>query len=49
MNGRCFTGDTLVPTKHGYTAIKEIQKGDGIISGMKKQAGLVLKRLKMYL
>ncbi len=30
--GRCFTGDTLVPTKHGYTAIKEIQKGDGILS-----------------
>ena len=30
--GRCFTGDTLVLTKHGYTAIKEIQKGDGILS-----------------
>ncbi len=30
--GRCFTGDTLVPTKHGYTAIKEIQKGDEILS-----------------
>ncbi len=32
MDGRCFTGDTLVPTKHGYTAIKEIQKGDEILS-----------------
>ena len=30
--GRCFTGDTLVPTKHGYTTIKEIQKGDEILS-----------------
>ncbi len=30
--GRCFTGDTLVLTKHGYTAIKEIQKGDEILS-----------------
>ncbi len=32
MDGRCFTGDTLVLTKHGYTAIKEIQKGDEILS-----------------
>ncbi len=30
--GRCFTGDTLVLTKYGYTAIKEIQKGDEILS-----------------
>ena len=30
--GRCFTGDILVPTKHGYTTIKEIQKGDEILS-----------------
>ena len=28
LKGRCFTVDTFVPTKHGYTTIKEIQKGD---------------------
>ena len=31
--GRCFTGDTLVPTKHGYTTIKEIQKGRNTFQG----------------
>ena len=32
LKGRCFTVDTFVPTKHGYTTIKEIQKGDEILS-----------------
>lgn len=32
VNGRCFTGDTLVYTRHGYKTIKEIQKGDEVYS-----------------
>ena len=32
VNGRCFTGDTLVYTRHGYKPIKGIQKGDEVYS-----------------
>ncbi len=32
VNGRCFTGNTLVYTRHGYKTIKEIQKGDEVYS-----------------
>ncbi|MEZ3422378.1 MAG: hypothetical protein K1W39_01540 [Lachnospiraceae bacterium] len=32
VNGRCFTGDTLVCTRDGYKPIKEIQKGDEVYS-----------------
>ncbi len=32
LNGRCFTGDTLVCTKDGYKTIKEIHKGDEVYS-----------------
>ncbi len=45
-NGRCFTGDTLVPTKHGYTAIKEIQKGDGILSRDEKTGRTGFKKFE---
>lgn len=31
-NGKCFTGDTLIYTSHGYKAIKEIKKGDEVYS-----------------
>ncbi len=32
VNGRCFTGDTLVYTRDGYKPIKGIQKGDEVYS-----------------
>ena len=32
VNGRCFTGDTLVCTRDGYKTIKKIQKGDEVYS-----------------
>ncbi len=32
VNGRCFTGDTLVCTRDGYKPIKKIQKGDEVYS-----------------
>lgn len=32
VNGKCFTGDTLVLTKSGLCPIKQIQKGDDIYS-----------------
>ncbi len=32
VNGKCFTGDTLVLTKFGLCPIKQIQKGDDIYS-----------------
>ena len=30
VGDKCFTGDTLVYTKHGYKPIKEIRKGDEV-------------------
>ncbi len=32
VNGRCFTGDALIYTRHGHKPIKEIQKGDEVYS-----------------
>jgi len=43
VNGRCFTGDTLVYTIQGYKPIKEIYKGDEIYSRNEKTGEIGLK------
>ncbi len=45
LTDRCFTGDTLVYTKHGYKPIKEIFKGDEVYSRDEKTGETSLKEV----
>ena len=45
VGDKCFTGDTLVYTKHGYKPIKEIFKGDEVYSRDEKTGETSLKEV----
>ncbi len=45
VGDKCFTGDTLVYTKHGYKPIKEIRKGDKVYSRDEKTGEKSLKEV----
>ncbi|MCI9080098.1 MAG: hypothetical protein HFH68_14515 [Lachnospiraceae bacterium] len=46
VNGKCFTGDTLVYTNQGYKFIKEIQKGDEVYSRNEETGETGLKEVE---
>ncbi len=45
VGDKCFTGDTLVYTRHGYKPIKEICKGDEVYSRDEKTGETNLKEV----